>query len=521
MNKNMHTRRLKFFPNSKFSIAQQAAIKWLAIAMVGASSSLSIWIEAAQAQESTAKLTIHPRGESKQSLKIQLIPDASQRLEGNSAVYYLKALGFLEQDIARDRVRELIKKGAEEAKAAEKEAREFPPYSYLEMRPEQYPKEEVRAYLKLLDFQIPSLREARRLEGFNMHRHIQLSENPLGYLLPEMQAIRELARTQSIRCRLAIAENRIEDAIETLGQQVSMSRHISMDDFLVSYLVGVSMLNIAIDDTLLLLEHPQCPNLYWAFAQLPQPLASPERCLATEREFLYWQIPKLKDITTKPQSPDYWKSFIADFSQRTSDIESMFAEGEPEIVSKVQGERRVDAILKSIEGNAPQAKEYLVSRGVLAKDALEAYSKEHLVFLAMKDYYEVTRDDQYKWFSLPYLDAIDNLSRATDQIEVDREKLGWFTQLPNALAPSLSAFYESIQRSRQRIALVQLIEAIRMAAAENGGKLIESLDKSAVPVPANPFTGKPFSYQVSGDTAVITSELPARLPVRIELKMAK
>jgi hypothetical protein len=69
--------------------------------------------------------------------------------------------------------------------------------------------------------------------------------------------------------------------------------------------------------------------------------------------------------------------------------------------------------------------------------------------------------------------------------------------------------------------LVQLIEAIRMAAAENGGKLIESLDKSAVPVPANPFTGKPFSYQVSGDTAVITSELPARLPVRIELKMAK
>lgn len=149
------------------------------------------------------------------------------------------------------------------------------------------------------------------------------------------------------------------------------------------------------------------------------------------------------------------------------------------------------------------------------------YPNEHLVFMAMKDYYEVTRDDQFKWFHLPYLDAIEKLSKATDQIDVDRKNLGWFTQFPNALAPSLSALQESIQRSRQRIALIQLIEAIRSAAAENGGKLVASLDQTPVPVPANPFTGKPFSYEVSGDLAVITSELPTRAPVRIELKMAK
>jgi hypothetical protein len=66
-----------------------------------------------------------------------------------------------------------------------------------------------------------------------------------------------------------------------------------------------------------------------------------------------------------------------------------------------------------------------------------------------------------------------------------------------------------------------VIEAIRMAGASNGGKLIDSLDQSPVPVPNDPFTGKPFSYKVSGDVAVLSSQYPAAKPIRIELQFAK
>jgi hypothetical protein len=471
----------------------------------------------------TVKLTIHPKEETKPSLKIQLLPAPTDQLEGNAAVYYLKAMGFLEQNSARDRLSELKEKGAERAKAEGKNAMDFPPYSYLELRPEDYPREEVREYLNLHAFQVTSLREARRFRDFSMHRNLQLSDNPIGYLLPEMQAIRELSRNQRIRCRLAIAENRIDDAIEIIGQQVTMSRHIGMDDFLVSYLVGCAVLGIAIEDTMLLQEHAECPNLYWAFAQLPNPLLDTDRCVAFEGQFIYFQIPKLKEIDTAPKSPEYWSEFIADFARRTSDIDQ-FNEGEEfAIVSKVQGEKRIVSIQESIHENVPQAKKYLLGRGILTAEAMEAFPKEQLVFLAMRDYYDLFRDDYFKWLHAPYSVAVEgvkvtNLQKKTKR---EREEYGWFTGVSFGLLPNIEGFFTAVTRTRQRIAVIQAIEAIRMAGAANGGMLIDSLDKAPLPIPNDPFTGKPFSYQVTGDVAVLSSEFPTHAPVRIELQFAK
>jgi hypothetical protein len=471
----------------------------------------------------TVKLTIHPKRETKPSLKIQLLPDPTDQLEGNAAVYYLKAMGFLEQNTARDRLSELKKKGEERAKAEGKNAMDFPPYSYLELRPEEYPKEEVREYLNLHAFQVTSLREARRFRDFSMHRNLQLSDNPIGYLLPEMQAIRELARNQRIRCRLAIAENRIDDAIEIIGQQVTMSRHIGMDDFLVSYLVGCAVLGIAIEDTMLLQEHAECPNLYWAFAQLPSPLLDTDRCVAFEGQFIYLQIPKMKNVDTVPKSPEYWTEFVADFAKRTADIDLYNEGNDTAIVSKVQGEKRVESIRESIAENVPQAKQYLLERGILTKDSMETYPNEQLVFLAMRDYYDVFRDDYFKWLHAPYSVAVEGLKVTNLQMKTkrEREEFGWFTGVSSGLLPNIEAFSTAVTRTRQRIAIIQAIEAIRMEGAENGGKLIDALDKAPVPIPNDPFTGKPFSYQVTGDVAVLSSEFPTHAPVRIELQFAK
>lgn len=455
----------------------------------------------------TVKLTIHPQGDARPSLKIQLVPDPTEQLEGNAAVLYLKAMGFLEQDRARGELRKMLEKGAEQAKAEGKEgSMDYPPYTYLELHPRDYPRAEVQQYLSLLTFQVPSLREARRLRDFTMHRNIQLVDNPLGYLLPEMQSIRELARTQRIRCRLAIAENRIDDAIEIIGQQLTMSRHIGMDDFLVSYLVGASVLGIAIEDTFYALEHPECPNLYWAFTQLPSPLISTERCLAVERQLAFLQFPKFKEIDKTLRSAAYWTEFIADFSRRSAEIDQYPNEPDLVIAAEVQGEKREESIRKSIAANVPQAKEYLLGRRILTKDELESYPQEHVVFLAMKDYYEVVRDEQFKCFNLSYGGAQRKLAIAKQQMNKDREKLGWFTGLSIALLPAIDKFSMAVTRTKQRIAIVQAIEAIRMAGAENGGKLIRALDETPVPVPNDPFTGNPFSYQVTGDVAILSSD---------------
>lgn len=466
------------------------------------------------------RLTVHPKGAPTPALKIRLVPDAAEQLHGNSAIYYLKAMGFFEQDYVRDRLREVIKKASEDAKSTNREASEFPPYSYLELRPSDYPKEEVREYLKLLSFQVPILREARRYRDFSMDRNIHLSENPMGYVLSEMQSLRELARNQRIRCRLAIAEGRIDDAIEVIGEQVSMSRHISMDDFLVSYLVGSAVLRMALDDTLVLLEHSECPNLYWAFSQLPDPLLDMEACLAMERQFIFLQIPRLREIDLDPKGEEYWKQFIVEFAERTREIDEYNNRTEKPIVSRELGEKRVVSILKEIAANAEKAKEYLIEREIVSKERSDGYSDEHLVFLAMKDMVEVSRDEPFKWLRLPYCDARERYIRVNEEMKQIRERFGWFTGIPQGLLPSFDAFHESVTRSKQRLAMIQAIEAIRMAGAENEGKLPESLESVPVPVPLDPFMGKAFSYRVEGDVATLASEFPLRMPLSVEIRFA-
>ena len=60
-----------------------------------------------------------------------------------------------------------------------------------------------------------------------------------------------------------------------------------------------------------------------------------------------------------------------------------------------------------------------------------------------------------------------------------------------------------------------------MAGAENGGKLIASLDQAPVPVPNDPFTDKPFDYFLDGEVAVLSSVFPIHAPIRVEVKFHK
>ena len=70
-------------------------------------------------------------------------------------------------------------------------------------------------------------------------------------------------------------------------------------------------------------------------------------------------------------------------------------------------------------------------------------------------------------------------------------------------------------RFERRLTALQVIEALRMHAAANKGRLPKSLDEiGQVPVPTDPFVGKPFPYRLEGDTAVLESLAPPGKPAR-------
>src|SRR5262249_59185440 len=68
------------------------------------------------------------------------------------------------------------------------------------------------------------------------------------------------------------------------------------------------------------------------------------------------------------------------------------------------------------------------------------------------------------------------------------------------LVPALHKVRRAQGRLEQRIALLRHVEAVRMYAAANGANPPAKLADCAVPLPDDPFTGKPFRYEASGDS---------------------
>jgi hypothetical protein len=74
--------------------------------------------------------------------------------------------------------------------------------------------------------------------------------------------------------------------------------------------------------------------------------------------------------------------------------------------------------------------------------------------------------------------------------------------------PSLHRVRRAQGRLEQRIALLRHVEALRLYAAAHDGKLPEKLADVEVPLPVDPFTGKPFRYELQDGTAHLRGTPP-------------
>jgi hypothetical protein len=95
-----------------------------------------------------------------------------------------------------------------------------------------------------------------------------------------------------------------------------------------------------------------------------------------------------------------------------------------------------------------------------------------------------------------------------DKIMPTKEQLSTDTSLFSFLNPALSKVRLAQGRLEQRIALLRHVEALRLYAAAHDGKLPEKLTDIDVPLPPDPFTGKPFRYEIVEGTAHLRGTPP-------------
>jgi hypothetical protein len=145
---------------------------------------------------------------------------------------------------------------------------------------------------------------------------------------------------------------------------------------------------------------------------------------------------------------------------------------------------------KKDEASLRAARGRLVETGI-SEERLARFPAEQVLLLDEKLAYEVARDDAMKLMNLPSW----QLEKLAAEIKRPKDA-GLF----GFLVPALTKVRRAQGRLEQRLALLRHVEALRLYAAAHEGKLPAKLSDCPVPLPADPFTDKPFRYEVKGDT---------------------
>ena len=142
---------------------------------------------------------------------------------------------------------------------------------------------------------------------------------------------------------------------------------------------------------------------------------------------------------------------------------------------------------------------------------VQAYPTAQVVLLAAVKFHRLATDEFFKWTNVPFWQALENpeFRQLDNWLSDELKRIGWASAPVSWLMTAFNAARNAQYRVQQSLALLQTVEAIRMYAAENEGRLPVTLNELTVPAPIDPFTGKPIAYEFNRYNAVLNA---SRLP---------
>lgn len=323
----------------------------------------------------------------------------------------------------------------------------------------------------------------------------------ISFLLPEFQAIRHLSRFLTLRTRLQLAEKRYGDAIDTMRMTYRLAADTARVPFIVCGLIGIAGAGMANGTMLELIAEPDSPNMYWALAELPNPLIDMREAMRFEMGIGPRIFPFIHHAETTERSPDEWNRLYREAIRELSIIGDMAFGNRDPVGAGVIGTGLALA-------GYPHAKAQLIEQG-FDRERVERMAVGQVIAIYSERAYQRLADEIEKQWYLPHWEgqkldqeAVQFLKRARALLGNDHREI-----IPIALPllPAIDAARNAQVRLQRDVAAMQVIEALRMHAAENDDRLPESLSEiTQVPVPLNPATGKDFEYRLEGETGVIS-----------------
>ena len=413
--------------------------------------------------ETLIRLSVQPMAAPKPALRYLLLPELREMNPGNPIQNYLKC--FMEQQ-----------KFFFDKEAFERREK------LLAMPLKELPAHELQEYG---GFALDQADWAARLDSPDWQVLLKLKTDGVSLLIPDVQQLRTLGKALKVRLRAEVALGRFDQAIRTAKTMFALARHLGEHPTFIASIVGVSIASQTIEPLEEMLQQPRCPNLYWALTSLPTPLISLEKGREGERLWIQTELRDLDD--SAPMSAVQIQRFIAHVDKVIG-----ARPNQPGLGAWLDGRAKDEGIVAA-------ARRRLIESGI-PEERLLRYPAEQVILLDEKRELAVREDDAMKIINLPAWQVEELVAR-------DR------SSKPRALfADALVSIPVNLSRARgrldQQIGLLRHVEALRLYAAQHNGTLPAKLSEISVPLPDDPFTGKPFYYEQIGSTGHLRGTPP-------------
>jgi len=334
--------------------------------------------------------------------------------------------------------------------------------AWLAMAPAQLPMEKVRAALVLFDNVLHQVSMAARRAACQWDPPVREESDPFQILLPELQEFRAFGRLLAVRIHLAIAEQKYDAALRDLQTGYAMARQVAQMPFVVSALVGAAIAGQMNNELEALVQAPGAPNLYWAIATLPQPIVDFRSGYDLERAAVQLLVPQ--------PSADRLVALL-----------------------KAAGS---DTDVQRFRQHAPTP--------ALVAETFAGYAE--------------FRDDLFKWLVLPYAEARVGIEQAEARLQAAVASRSPRAMLASLLLSALGKTKFIEARTARQLAALRTIEALRAQLAATGKLPATLAEVTALPIPTNPATGKPFGYRLEKGTAILAADGPEQTDYQLQVK---
>jgi len=429
------------------------------------------------AEGSAVHLAVQPMAAPKPALKYQLLPEVRELNPGNPAQWYIRCFQeqrnfFFSKEGTAQRAR------YQSMPLAELREKKLRPYGGNALRQVDW-----GARLDSLDWEVL---QRVQTDGMDLR-------------LPELKPLLILGAALQVRFRAEVAGRHFDDAVRNAKTMFALARHLGEHPTEAGNHVGLAVANLALDTLEEMVQQPGCPNLYWALTDLPNPLVDLRKGFQGAGILAATDLRPLRD--NAPMTDAAMEELVSRLSGRMG-----FARGQagrpprslragltarvkdPEKVHAARA-RLIEAGCAEITRLGSPPLQVVLQASKLAYE-IGKFPPLQVILLDEKRAYEIRRDEGLKLLGLaPW--QIDALSHAG---EVGRGSDELFADL----LPDVIKGRQAQGRLEQRIALLRHVEALRLYTAAHDGKLPPTLSDILVPLPTDPFTGKPFLYKVEG-----------------------